>query len=706
MKNFTSITYTLTFVAMCILIFQGIVVAQGRYGYIFNNNGSDYIPIVDLDNRAMAGEMVSTASFYRGTLSQRGTQLWAIFGRFLVFNTATRTVDYQSPVLSNPSKPVFSLDGSRVYMLVGSGPMVLMSFDTSATHSVIDSLPIIGSSPLTAFSPVLSRDGKKLYVTDVAQKLLEVNLADGKILRSVFLGENIQQLVTGADDTTLYLMAYPQIDVFDLRRFTVARSLPTPGTYSRGMALSRDGGKLYVVDYNLSKLRVFSLPAGGYTDLLLPPISSIANVTFGPSDSLLYITSYYPHKVNVYNIRTGSIISAIPVSEYPSMIAMPMPIDTTPPAPVSGLHISALSYNSIRLTMTSPGDDDPSGQASFYLIRYAAVPVTEENFGSAMRVSPAPHASSPGLEDTVDVYAGLLPGVKYYFGVKTGDEALNLSALVTDSVLLPPNLIIASVRNTWNMLSVPAMVADYRKSVLFPTSVTNAFAYKGGYVPKDTLVLGEGYWLKFDSAQTVPVAGHYLTSDTIDVSEGWDMIGSLSAPIAAAQISSDPAGIVTTQFFGYNGNYITCDSIQPGKAYWVKVNQRGKLILAMVPGASGRIRIVPTEELPPPPPDGIETATVIPRTYALAQNYPNPFNPSTTLRYTLPAESRVTLRIMNLIGQEVARLVDGIEPAGNRAVIWNASNVASGIYFCRIDAASTVDRSKSFSHVTKMMCIK
>jgi len=61
---------------------------------------------------------------------------------------------------------------------------------------------------------------------------------------------------------------------------------------------------------------------------------------------------------------------------------------------------------------------------------------------------------------------------------------------------------------------------------------------------------------------------------------------------------------------------------------------------------------------------------------------------------------------MNTLGQEVARLVDGVEAAGYRSVSWNALNVASGLYFYRIDATSTVDPARSFSQVRKMMLIK
>ena len=73
-------------------------------------------------------------------------------------------------------------------------------------------------------------------------------------------------------------------------------------------------------------------------------------------------------------------------------------------------------------------------------------------------------------------------------------------------------------------------------------------------------------------------------------------------------------------------------------------------------------------------------------TFELDQNYPNPFNPSTQIQYALSHESRVTVRIYNVLGKEVATLVDGVWSAGVHTVTWNAANEPSGIYFCRMTA--------------------
>ncbi|MEX1138098.1 MAG: T9SS type A sorting domain-containing protein [Bacteroidota bacterium] len=76
-----------------------------------------------------------------------------------------------------------------------------------------------------------------------------------------------------------------------------------------------------------------------------------------------------------------------------------------------------------------------------------------------------------------------------------------------------------------------------------------------------------------------------------------------------------------------------------------------------------------------------------PETFELFQNFPNPFNPSTTIAYQLTTDSRVRLKIYNLLGQEVVTLFDGDRPAGFHQEAWNASSVASGTYVYRLIAS-------------------
>ncbi len=92
-------------------------------------------------------------------------------------------------------------------------------------------------------------------------------------------------------------------------------------------------------------------------------------------------------------------------------------------------------------------------------------------------------------------------------------------------------------------------------------------------------------------------------------------------------------------------------------------------------------------------------AASVPARFALKQNYPNPFNPVTTIRYELSKSGRVKLSVFDLLGRETAVLVDGIMPAGSHTALFAGRNLASGVYFYRLDAEGKVA-------VRKMMLMK
>ena len=110
--------------------------------------------------------------------------------------------------------------------------------------------------------------------------------------------------------------------------------------------------------------------------------------------------------------------------------------------------------------------------------------------------------------------------------------------------------------------------------------------------------------------------------------------------------------------------------------------------------ADARLRTVPLT--------AVEDAEEVPLTYELGQNYPNPFNPSTTIEYALPNAVKVRLAVYNLLGQEVAVLVDDVQDAGSYRVKLDASalsRASSGVYFYHLTAGE-------FSMAKKMVLIR
>ena len=367
---------------------------------------------------------------------------------------------------------------------------------------------------------------------------------------------------------------------------------------------------------------------------------------------------------------------------------------------------------------------------------------------------------------------------------------------------------------SWNMVSLPMNVYDGRKSILFPEAISKAFAYdpSSGYVIRDTLLTGMGYWMKFAVAETTALSGFPLLSDTISVQQGWNMIGSITSSIAASSIIQIPPNNIVGRIFGYAGAYQPVSIIDPAKSYWVKCNASGTLILTSganvkpenhlspndatpafstltIVDASKRSQILYLREtdrdmknsaeyeLPPVPPEGsfdvrfgsqsvsesvgkkeskdvdlqltgvhfpltltfhslgpkltlrehsvvlddksytirdsvgtvrlhLSGSMSVPKSFALEQNYPNPFNPSTTIRYSLPEESHVQLTIYNLLGQKVATVVNGIEDAGYKSVLWNGSGFASGMYMYRIDVVGLSRPNAIFTQIRKLLILK
>ena len=99
---------------------------------------------------------------------------------------------------------------------------------------------------------------------------------------------------------------------------------------------------------------------------------------------------------------------------------------------------------------------------------------------------------------------GYIPGIRYLAGTS--------SAL---DVTCEPG---------WNLVSLPVIAVDPRKSILYPPGTSSAFAYFGSYQPKDTLNNGVGYWIKFGSPASVHLAGTTIQKETVAVRNNWNLI--------------------------------------------------------------------------------------------------------------------------------------------------------------------------------------
>jgi hypothetical protein len=127
---------------------------------------------------------------------------------------------------------------------------------------------------------------------------------------------------------------------------------------------------------------------------------------------------------------------------------------------------------------------------------------------------------------------------------------------------------------------------------------------------------------------------------------------------------------------------VTAILINPTSGYLYAATTTGAFYKSVNPDPT----VSPGEETTQP--------VTIPVLATLEQNYPNPFNPTTNIPFTLRENSYTTLVIYDMLGKEVARLVDGMVTAGRHDIRWDASSVASGVYFYRLQTPSVVTTGK------------
>ncbi len=422
------------------------------------------------------------------------------------------------------------------------------------------------------------------------------------------------------------------------------------------------------------------------------------------------------------------------------------------------------------------------------------------------------------LTGTARRLSSLERGATYYWRVSAGNAAgwspfsgIRRFTTTLDTTYVMP------VDAAWNLLSVPFRTTGVTKRRLFPTAMSQAFGYQGQmYQSCDTLKYCNGYWLRFGTIDTIGIVGTPVFGDTAAVLPGWNVVASVATQVTTSSVV--PIGTsVTSEYFGFDHGYQPADTMQPGKAYWVKVGTAGQLVISAgsnVPksalmnaahaGLNGFNKIVVQDangnkqalyfgdrstgisleryELPPTPPVGVfdvrfasgrmaevdengsgkeysilvssaaypvnvswelqssskeifldvgqkefqlrtkgsvvlhsaqslalkaRPAASIPRIFSLEQNYPNPFNPVAVIRYQLPVNSVVTLKVYNILGQEVATLVNEMEEAGFKSVQFDGSNFSSGVYFYRLQAGNpSASSGHGFTDVKKMVLLK
>ncbi|HLB01321.1 MAG TPA: S8 family serine peptidase, partial [Bacteroidota bacterium] len=136
----------------------------------------------------------------------------------------------------------------------------------------------------------------------------------------------------------------------------------------------------------------------------------------------------------------------------------------------------------------------------------------------------------------------------------------------------------------WNLLSLPVMMTNPQADSLYPGALSPVFIYSGGYQAIDTIPNGRGYWVKLAGAGNVLLAGGVRTLDTLQLSAGWNLIGTLSDPVPIASIIREPDSLIASNYYTHTANSyqkVGADSsLLPHRGYWVRSTGDGRLILS------------------------------------------------------------------------------------------------------------------------------
>jgi hypothetical protein len=138
------------------------------------------------------------------------------------------------------------------------------------------------------------------------------------------------------------------------------------------------------------------------------------------------------------------------------------------------------------------------------------------------------------------------------------------------------------VRSGWNLVSNPMDTPVDSVISVYPPATFPAYAYVpgSGLAAAEEMGVGIGYWLKFGSAAVIPVTGVPLDSIAVPVAAGWNLIGTISQPVAVSSVVPVPPGIVQSAFYDFRPEgYFPVDTLRPGAAAWVKCAGDGYLVL-------------------------------------------------------------------------------------------------------------------------------
>ncbi|MDI6804509.1 MAG: T9SS type A sorting domain-containing protein [Bacteroidota bacterium] len=294
-----------------------------------------------------------------------------------------------------------------------------------------------------------------------------------------------------------------------------------------------------------------------------------------------------------------------------------------------------------------------------------------------------------------------------------GEQSINMIGTLISALTI-------DVTPGWNMIgaisspvSIGSIIQDPENNISSPY-----YGYNNGYQIADNITPGKAYWIKVKQAGQLQLNSGGLVSKQTKTEinkneiEITDAVGNRQKLMfgEADNLSLSfyelppmpPSGIFDVRFatgsmFAANKENVILisDAEYPIKISWTHDKSvNAKLI---VDGNEVSMNKQNSLEITKPVSMMIlkfESGSFIPNQYALEQNYPNPFNPTTIINYQLPIDNWVTLKVYDVLGREVATLVDEFKDSGYYEATWDATNIPSGVFFYRMQTGSFSETKK------------
>ena len=133
----------------------------------------------------------------------------------------------------------------------------------------------------------------------------------------------------------------------------------------------------------------------------------------------------------------------------------------------------------------------------------------------------------------------------------------------------------------WNLVGLPLEIENASYSNLFPESIEGTlYSFDNTYIPDSILILGYGYWLKFNNAGSTALTGIPINELTISLSEGWNLISGISISVDINTIIDVNDLIVSGTIYGFDGTYVNAEMVDPGVGYWLRSYEDGEITIS------------------------------------------------------------------------------------------------------------------------------